>query len=389
MKKHTSGLRHAGLAMIGSFLISGMISGTAAAQSKTEAGTTVSNTFTLNYSVGGFAQPQITNASSPTNFTVDRLVDLTVTALDPSINAAPNSTGNTIRYRVTNLGNDNVAYTFAAANGATTFTPAGVTISYFIDLDNDGVLDAGETLQAYTLGSASIDIAPDQNVVVIVTSNVPAGAADGAFANVVLTADSLFPAVSVDPTCTPASCAPGAQITGDTDGNTLTGAAENVLSDAAGVTDAANAGDHSANALITVVAPTLAAAKSVIVLATAPGSDAACSALTAAAPGNQYSVPGACVQYRINIDNTGAGIASSLNVADRLPAEVRFIKAEIATFSAAGFEDDPAVAGAGPVLTAPAAAENCDGTSNCLVTLTNAVLAGGENGQIRIWALVR
>jgi uncharacterized repeat protein (TIGR01451 family) len=378
-----------GRLLLAVFLATAFVTGAAAAQAKTEAGTTVSNTFTLNYSVGGFSQPQISNSASPTNFTVDRLVDLTVTALDPAVNVAPNSTSNAVRYRVTNLGNDNVAYTFATSNGSTTYTPSNVVITYFIDLDNDGVLDAGETLQTYTAGSASIDIAPDQNVVVIVRSDVPSGTADGSFANLRLTADSLFPVTSVDVTCTPATCAPGTQIVGDSNGNSLTGAAENVLGDGAGPADAPNDGAFSANALLTVVAPTLAAAKTVVVFNTDPGSDAACAALIAASPGNQYSVPGACVQYIININNTGSGVATNLNVADRLPAEVRFLKAELATSSTTGFADDTGVAGTGPVLTQPLAPENCNGTTNCLVNLTDAILSGGENGQIRIWALVR
>lgn len=379
-------LLRAGCLIVAAGLSSGAV---AHAQTKTAAGTTVSNTFTLNYAVGGFSQPQIDNIATPTAFTVDRLVDLTVTALDPSINVAPNSTGNVVRYRVTNLGNDNVAYDLSTSNGATSYTPGSVTITYFLDLNNDGVLNGAEVLQAYTIDDATIDVAPNQNIVVRVTSSVPSGAIDGNFANIVLLADSRFPATSVDPTCTPMTCAPGDNIAGDTDGNSLTGAAENVLVDGAGVIDAANGGDFSANALLTVVAPTLAATKSVIVLSSVPGSDVACAALTSPVAGNQYSVPGACVQYVIAVTNTGTGDAANLNIADRLPAEVRFIKAELATSTGTGFVDDPDVAGTGPTLTAPGAAENCDGTTNCLVNLTDVVLEGTRNGQILIWALVR
>ncbi len=378
------------LTRLGVAALAGMaIAASAQAQTKTTAGTTVNNTFTLNYSVGGFSQPQIDNTASPTAFTVDRLVDLSVTSLDPSITAAPNSTGNQVRYRITNLGNDRAAYSLAVANGATTYTPSGVTISYFIDLNNNGVLDSGETLMTYTSGSATVDLPPDANMVVVVTSNVPAGAADGSFANLVLTADTLFPATSLDVTCTAATCPPGTQIVGDSNGNSLTGAAENVLADGAGVTDAANQGDFSANSLITVVAPTLAATKTVTVFSTAPGTDAACGALTSPQSGNHYPTPGACVQYVISVTNTGSGTAGNINVADRLPAEVRFIKAELATSTGTGFIDDPNVTGAGPVLAAPPAAENCNGTTNCLVNLTDAALTGGQNGQIRIWARVR
>lgn len=385
MTKFLIGARRAGLALFAAVVIAG----SAQAQTRTGAGSTVSNTFTLNYSTGGFSQPQINNTSSPTTFTVDRLVDLTVTALDPSVNAAPNSTGNVVRYRVTNLSNDNIAYDFAMSNGSTTYTPTSVALTYFIDLDNDGVQDAGETLRTYTAGSASVDIAADANVVVIMSSSVPSGTADASFANVVLTADSLFPVTSIDPTCTVGTCPAGTQIVGDSNGNSLNGAAENVLLDGAGVSDSANAGNYSANALITVVAPTLAATKSVTVFASAPGSDAACAALTSASSGNQYSVPGACVQYVISITNTGSGQATALNIADRLPAQVRFIKAELGTSTSTGFADDGGVAGSGPSLAAPSAAEDCNGTSNCLANLTDAILASGQNGQIRIWARIR
>ncbi|MEZ5914919.1 MAG: hypothetical protein R3C42_04755 [Parvularculaceae bacterium] len=41
----------------------------------TNAGATVSNSFTLDYQVGGVSQTQIDTSGSPTNFTVDRKVD--------------------------------------------------------------------------------------------------------------------------------------------------------------------------------------------------------------------------------------------------------------------------------------------------------------------------
>jgi uncharacterized repeat protein (TIGR01451 family) len=370
-------------------LSTAMIFAGAASAAGTSAGTTVSNTFTLNYSVAGNAQPQINNTAAPTRFTVDRLVDLTITTLDPAQNVAPNSADNVIRYRLTNLGNDRQAYNLSVATTGSTYTPANVAITYFIDLNNDGILNGAETLQSYTAGSATLDIAPDQNVIVRVESDVPVATADGTSATLTLTADTLFPVTSLDAACTVALCPAGTAVVGDSNGNDLLNAAESVLADGAGSTDIANQGDFSAAGVLNVVAPTLAATKAVVVFDTDPGSDAACAALTAAASGNQYSTPGACVQYVINVANTGSGTAGNLNIADRLPAQVRYIAASLTTSSGTGFADDPAVSGTGPTLTKPAAAENCDGTTNCLINLTDAVLAGGQNGQIRIWALVR
>ncbi len=362
--------------------------GTAAAAGTT-AGTTVSNTFTLDYAVGGNAQPQINNSGTPTLFTVDRKVDLTITPLDPTQTVFPNSVDNTTRFRLTNLSNDDMAYSFVVATTGSTYTPANVSVRYFIDLDNDGVLDVGETMVNYTAGSASIDIAPDQNVVIIVESDVPSGTADGTSATFTLTADSLYPATSIDTTCTLATCPPGTAIVGDSNGNDLTNAAENVLADGAGSTDAANQGDFSAAAVMNVQAPTLTAVKSVAVFSTTSASDAACAALTGPVAGNQYSAPGACVQYSIAVTNTGSGTAQAINVADFLPAQVRYVAASLTTSSGSGFQNDPGIAGTGPTLTKPAAAENCDGSTNCFINLTDAILAGGQNGQVRIWAIVR
>ncbi len=367
-----------------------LVAGAAEAQSKTAAGTTVENTFTLDYSVGGFAQPTIDNTATPTVFSVDRLVNLTVVSLDPAPNVSPNSTGNQIRFRVTNLGNDIQAYDLSFAYlGTPDFTPANVAITYFIDLNANDVFDGAEVLETYTLGTPTVDLEPDQHIVVIVTYDVPAGTSDGSEADFVLTADTLFGTTSFDPLCTPVICDPGTAVVADTGGNTLGGPAENVLADGAGVTDAANAGDFSASSDITVLAPVLAAAKTVTMMATAPASDAACSALTSPEPGDQYGTPGGCILYTISVTNTGTGAASNLVVSDRLPAEVRFLAASLATSTATGFADDPGIPGSGPVLSAPAAAEDCNGTTNCLIELTDAILAGAENGQVRIWARVR
>ncbi len=383
MSLHRSTLRF-GVLLAAATALSGV-----ASAAGTNAGTTVSNTFTLDYAVGGSSQPQINNTASPTNFTVDRKVDLTVTALDAAQTVAPNSTDRTIRYRVTNLSNDSMAYSLVNSTAGSTYTPTNISISYFIDTNGDGIMNGAETLQSYTAGTATVDVPADQSIVVIVESDVPAGTADGAVGTFTLTADSLYPVTSVDAGCTPALCPAGTAIVGDSNGNSLTGASESVLADGAGSTDAANQGDHSVAATLTVLAPTLTAVKSVVVFRTLGGTDASCAALNAPASGDQYPTPGACVQYVIALNNTGGGVARALDIRDRLPAQVRYVAASLTTSSGTGFVDDPLIAGAGPTLTTPAAAENCDGTTNCFVNLTNAQLAGAQNGQIRIWAIVR
>lgn len=362
-----------------------LLSGTAHAAG-IDAGTTVSNTFTLDYDVGGTSQPTIDNSGSPTQFTVDRLVDLTITSLDPTLSVAPGSAAidNRAVFRLTNLGNDNQAYDLSVAQSGT-YAAAPVTIQYFVDTNSNDTLDGGETLETYSAANRPDDIAPDDEVIVFVESGVPGTATDGDAATLVLTADTLH---ATNPIATCVTLCPALTVvTGDGDGNSLTGEAETVLADGSGTTDGANAGDFSAQSVLTVLAPTLNASKSVAVFDSAPVSEAACIALTSGGA-SEYSVPGACIRYTISISNVGAGSATNLVIADQLPAEVRFLDA-----TTSGFADDTGIGGVGPILDEPGTSVDCDGiqnnTSNCHVQLSDALLAGGGTGVIYIWALVQ
>jgi len=62
--------------LLGATALTALSTGTAFAAG-TAAGTTVSNTFTLDYSVGTTPQPPVTG-DTPTNFVVDRLIDVNV-----------------------------------------------------------------------------------------------------------------------------------------------------------------------------------------------------------------------------------------------------------------------------------------------------------------------
>lgn len=371
-------MKRFGVALLGAAVLTGT-----AHAAGTDAGTTVSNTFTLNYDVGGTAQPPIDNSGSPTQFTVDRLVDLTITELNPTLNVAPGSVAadNEVVFRLTNLGNDTQAYDLSTAVPSGTYAPGSIAIEYFIDLDGSTTLNGGEVV---VVGTQPDDVPPDINVYVTVQSSVPGVAVDGQTANLVLIADTLH---ATNPIASCGSCTPLAEVLADAGGNTLAGEAETFLADLIGVAtmEANNAGDFSAQSVLTVLAPTLTASKSVAVFQTAPATEGVCTGLTTPVAGDQYSVPGACIQYEIEIINTGAGDASNLVIADELPAEIRFLQATLD----AGFVDDTSIAGAGPILAAPGSPVDCNGTSNCTIQLSDALLAGGTTGKIFIWGLVQ
>ena len=109
-------------AIAASAVFTAMVPGGAMAQ-LTDAGTSVANTFTLDYQVSGVAQTQITNDgvggnAAPTTFTVDRVVDLLVQS-QGDLNVSPGADDQELVFQVRNDGNDRQAYSFELSDLAT------------------------------------------------------------------------------------------------------------------------------------------------------------------------------------------------------------------------------------------------------------------------------
>ena len=94
----------------------------------TEAGTTVSNSATVNYQVGGISQPAIT--STACTFMVDRKVDHTIAILTASTNVTPGSQNNLLQFKLTNTGNKKQAYTITRAQLAGAAAAANIEVWY-------------------------------------------------------------------------------------------------------------------------------------------------------------------------------------------------------------------------------------------------------------------
>ncbi len=379
----------------------------AAAEAQTTAGTTVENTFTLNYQVAGTPQPTITNDTdtvipgaivqgTETRFTVDRVIDLTVAVTNSPLNVAPGAsgTGATLIFEVTNTGNDAQSYTFSLQDGvdsngaAANFNATGVTITYQIDDDGTpgfGPGDTAVTVPAVAPGTATAtalqrtpDIAAGTVYRVLVSGSIPSSQADGTADDLILIAESRNP---VTWAFEGASGSAGNVTAADTGGNTQVGVAENVLADGTGTAqEIANDGRFSRQATFLVASPDLAASKTVAVVATngrTPFNCASAAPLT----GNQFSVPGSCVEYLITVVNNGSiATAQDVDVVDVLPLQVEF-----ASLAVAGFNASPA-----PVTSAPAASTSCDGTaSTCRVAVENAELAAGATATLAIRAIVK
>ncbi len=359
-----------------SAVFAGLVSSVAHAAG-TSAGTSVSNTFTLDYDISSVAQTQIT-PGAPTTFTVDRNVDLTVTS-QGNVNVAPAATGEELVFGVRNDGNDNQAYSFALEDlGGDNFDATSVALRYYVDAGADGIFTAGVddagAGTAYTAGSgaASTDLAPDATLWIVLSGDIPGAATDGQADGHILLADTLNPVASLDAAY---SATAGTQATAAAGANNLNGEAQNVLADGTGTAaaDAANDGAHSATASFVVVTASLSASKTVSVIAT--DASAITCATDAALAGNQYAVPGACIEYVISVTNAvgASATATDIAVSDTLPDEVAFVGVTQSSFTVAG------------TLTSPGG--GC--TTSCVVSLSTASLAPNTTGTVTIRATVR
>ncbi len=394
----------------------GLASAAQAANNLTEAGTSVSNTFELSYSVSGTAQPVITNDNvsppvgavvqgTPTLFTVDRKVDVIVTATNSTLTTPPGADA-TLTFEVLNEGNDTAAYSFSVDDldsGASTFDATGIIVRYLIDANDNGTADDGaftaltETPIGTAAGSAFVtgDVAKGVRVFVQVQGTVASGITDAFTDDVTLVAETRDPTAFLNE----ASATPAAVTAASGGANVLTGVAQNVLADGTGVAAAEAAGDadglYASTGIIAVSSPDLAASKIVTVIKEPGIADpfvGLTDCATASAVAGAKAVPGSCVEYVIEVQNTGASAtATNLVIDDILPAEVSFVAASLATTTATGFDDDTGIGGVGPVLSVPStpADSDCDGSTTCVIQLSDAVLAAGEVGQIVIRAEVK
>ena len=324
-------------ALLGATALTVFTTGTAQAQNNfTPADTTVSNTFTLDYKVGGVDQPQIDSSATPTIFTVDRLIDLTVTSNGPN-NTSPGATDQELVFSVTNLGNDTQAYDLstveetAAPDTFDTDAPAGSVpeLVYYID-DGNGTFEPGAADGApVTYNPASPpELGPDEVLWVVVTQDIPTSATDGDQADVSLVADTLEP-LTGDP------------VTADGDGtNALTGDAENVLIDDSGTSnEGVGDGAHSATGSYIVTSADISGLKTVSVHSQ---DGLTCADFTVSGTGG-YATPDACVEYVITVENAGSAIATDIDVEDILPDELIFVAAQFAGFTGGSFTTIPGV----------------------------------------------
>ena len=288
----------------------------------TLSGTTINNLATLNYSVGGVAQPAVgssptgntTGAGTNTAFVVDNKVNLTLVTVDAAaVPVIPGQTNVVATFTVTNTGNTVQDYSLAAAQLAT-----GTTVFATNDNFDTGscstFVESGATAgyqAAQDIATFVDELAPDATkTVYVVCASIPSTQINGDQANISLTATTAtggtagtLGAISVQTAGT------------NTAGVDIVFADPSTTANANGTDPGQTARDAIgvARDAFKVVSANLTVTKTVTPI---------CDPFNGNV--NQKEIPGSDVQYAITIANTGSSSATLSTVADTLALALAF-----------------------------------------------------------------
>lgn len=258
------------------------------------AGSTISNTASVAFDVGG--NPQTPAASNTVNIQVDELLDVDVAlqSANPISTLSP-ATDQPIRYTVTNLGNGSEQFDLTGnlAVGGDQFDPTN--LEFYID-DGDNVFEPGAGDGAAV---TSITLAGEAIGTVWLAVDIPAALADGDLGNVTMTATSVT-AAGV-PTSGTALTAGAVYAGGGTGGS-------DAVIGTSGGTNTDVGGYQVANISFTVTK------SSTVVNHPTFGTN---------------PVPGATITYTIVVDTAGSGTATNVVVTDDAPANTTYVAASM------------------------------------------------------------
>jgi uncharacterized repeat protein (TIGR01451 family) len=281
----------------------------------TAANTAINNRATVNFTVGGVAQTPIessptgnttagVNAGTNTSFVVDNKVDLTVTESGGAATTVSPGQANVVTtFVVTNTGNSAQAYQLLPSNvasGGSLFSNTDNTdvsnLRVFVDANNNGTYESG-TDTATSIAT----LAADANVRVFIVADVPAGASNAQYANVRLTATAAV------------NNTPATALT-QTVGADNPAVVDIVFADAAGAGDAARDGRHASDDQYAVQAASLSIAKTSTVTSDPFNGTT-----------QPKAIPGATVEYAIELTNSSAVAAAGVVITDPIPANTAFL----------------------------------------------------------------
>jgi len=274
----------------------------------TGAGTVISNTATLNYSL--FGTP-VVPISDTVNFTVDEIIDVVVTWQDgANVPVVSPDTDRVLTFLVTNIGNGSEDFSFVVDNAIAgdQFDPNNARI--YIDNGN-GVFDGLGTEAQYFVGvnEPTLDANATDAVVIYVVNDIPAG---------------FFPLLPDTGISNLEASSATAGAPGSATGTVLAGAGDGGVDAVVGPTQA----QANVNGVYEIQSFAVAIVKSNSVI-----SDPTGCAIAPCSP-----IPGAVVRYTLVVNVGGIGTAENLIITDLIPAEMTYNPGTI-THDAVGKSD--------------------------------------------------
>lgn len=271
------------------------------------AGTDITNTVTVDYQVNGVSQNQ---EEASDTFSVDRRVNVTVSAVDTPKSVNPGSQNSFLTFDVTNLSNDVIDLDLTATlEAGETDNISALTI--YEDTNNNGTFDAGDQVITFL-----DEVAEDETLRVFVVADISTNAVNDDTFDVSLNADAHQAATGSDGTGGAGTL--GAELTESTGNSADQNVVDTVLADgsnALGLTgDADNDGSFSAQGTFDVDGAEVSVIKSSVVVSDPVNGTT-----------DPKAIPGAVIQYCIAVSNASGGAdATNINVIDTLPSDVTF-----------------------------------------------------------------
>lgn len=276
----------------------------------TTAGTSITNTATVDYQVGGVAQGQ---QSASNSFVVDRKINLLVEEVgNATTEVSPGQTSAVTTFQLTNSSNEILDFlltasqitTGAAKHGGTdSFNATNVRIYRDAVTGTPGSYDVNDTLVTYI-----DELATDTPIRLFVVADIPAGLPTGAVAGIQLRATALEGGTAGTQ---------GIAVTQTAGANTA--GKDTVFADGVGVNDANRDASHSDADDYTVKTATLTVTKSSRVVSDPFNGTT-----------NPKLIPGATVEYCIAVANAAGGAdATTVAINDSVPGQLAFVAGSI------------------------------------------------------------
>ena len=276
----------------------------------TAAGTNITSTATVDYSIGGTPASTTSNAST---LAVAELVNVTIALQSPTVSVAAGATNRPLLFLVTNTGNSAEEFILSGDSVliGDDFDPVPAAPFIYFDTDSSGDLSGADT--PYVAGSNNPVLAADASVAVILVNDIPVSVPDGDFGRSELSA-----------TAETGTGAPGTVFVGDG-----TGGVDAVIGTSGG--EAAVFGQYLIGDIL------LSAVKSLAVLDPFGGTQ---------------PIPGAAITYQVVVTATGTGAALAAVFNDPIPASTTYVAGSLRLNGAS--LTDTADADPGSFVTGPA-----------------------------------